>query len=44
MRTRINELEENTSCQISGCVEKVRNTKYMVFMILRDVTGHIQGL
>ena len=42
MRTRINELEENMTTNISGLVEKVRDTKYMVFLVLRDTTGHIQ--
>lgn len=42
MRTKINELKENQVSTISGLVEKIRNTKYMVFMILRDTTGHIQ--
>ena len=42
MRTKINELIENKESTISGLVDKVRNTKYMVFLILRDTTGHIQ--
>lgn len=42
MRTKISELKENTETTISGLVEKVRNTKYMVFVIVRDTTGHIQ--
>lgn len=42
MRTRINELKENTDATISGLVEKVRDTKYMVFVVIQDVTGHIQ--
>ena len=41
MRTKINELKENTETTISGLVEKVRNTKYMVFVIVQDTTGHI---
>lgn len=42
MRTRINELQENVETTISGLVEKVRDTKYMVFVIVKDTTGHIQ--
>ena len=42
MRVRISELKENEACNISGCVEKVRDTKYMVFLVLRDISGHIQ--
>ena len=42
MRTKINELIENKTTTISGLVEKVRNTKYMVFVVLKDITGHIQ--
>lgn len=42
MRTMINELEENVDTNISGLVEKVRDTKYMVFIVLRDISGHIQ--
>ena len=42
MRVRISELKENETCNISGCVEKVRDTKYMVFLVLRDISGHIQ--
>ena len=42
MRTKINKLKENEVTNICGLVEKVRNTKYMVFVILKDITGHIQ--
>ena len=42
MRTKINELKENITTDISGLVEKVRDTKYMVFLVLKDTTGHIQ--
>ena len=41
MRTRINELKENESTNISGLIEKIRDTKYMVFIVLKDITGHI---
>ena len=42
MRTRISFLEENVNTNISGLVEKVRDTKYMVFIVVKDITGHIQ--
>ena len=42
MRTRIKFLEENVNTNISGLVEKVRDTKYMVFIVVKDITGHIQ--
>ena len=42
MRTLINDLKENEITNISGLVEKIRDTKYMVFVIVKDVTGHIQ--
>ena len=42
MRVKISELKENNICHISGLVEKVRDTKYMVFVVIRDISGHIQ--
>ena len=42
MRTRLKDLKENEKTIISGLVEKVRDTKYMVFIILRDREDHIQ--
>lgn len=42
MRTLINNLKENEITNISGLVEKIRDTKYMVFIVVKDVTGHIQ--
>lgn len=42
MRTYIAELKENESTKIAGFVTKVRDTKYMVFLMLKDVTGEIQ--
>lgn len=42
MRTYIKDLKENEMVRISGFVNKVRDTKYMVFVILRDITGEIQ--
>lgn len=41
-RVYINNLEENTETKISGMIEKVRDTKYMVFIVIKDRTGHIQ--
>jgi aspartyl-tRNA synthetase len=41
-RTRISELEENQEAKISGFVEKLRDTRYMVFVILKDISGKIQ--
>lgn len=42
MRTYINNLKENENTKISGFVTKVRDTKYMVFIMLKDITGEIQ--
>lgn len=42
MRTYIKNLKENDNTKISGFVTKVRNTKYMVFIMLKDITGEIQ--
>ena len=41
-RTLINELKENVTSNIRGYAEKIRNTKYMIFIILRDRSGIIQ--
>jgi len=41
-RILINNLEENKNCKIAGFVEKLRDTKYMVFIILKDISGTIQ--
>lgn len=41
-RSLINELIESNVSKISGIIEKVRDTKYMVFIVLKDRTGHIQ--
>lgn len=41
-RTLINELKENEEAKISGFATKIRDTKYMIFVILRDRTGFIQ--
>ena len=41
-RIFIKDLEENKNVKIAGFVEKLRDTKYMVFVILKDITGSIQ--
>lgn len=41
-RTFINEIVENEECKICGYVERIRNSKNMIFVVLRDTTGKIQ--
>ena len=41
-RTLIKNLVENKETKISGFATKIRDTKYMIFVILRDRTGSIQ--
>ena len=41
-RTLINNLKENENSKISGMVSIVRDTKYMVFVVLKDRTGRMQ--
>ncbi|MBQ3475458.1 MAG: aspartate--tRNA(Asn) ligase [Bacilli bacterium] len=41
-RTLINSLEEGKETKISGWAKKVRDTKYMIFVILEDRSGSIQ--
>ena len=41
-RTLINKLKENEESRISGFATKIRDTKYMIFVILRDRSGFIQ--
>lgn len=41
-RILINELKENETSKISGWAKKIRNTKYMYFIILEDRSGTIQ--
>ena len=41
-RTLINELIENEETKISGWAKKVRDTKYMIFVVLEDRSGSIQ--
>ncbi len=42
IRTLITNLKENEECKISGWATKIRNTKYMYFIILKDRSGSIQ--
>lgn len=42
MRTLIRDLKENELSTISGMVYKVRDTKYMVFIMLKDRSSFIQ--
>ncbi len=41
-RTLINDLKENENAKISGFIESVRDTRYMVFIILKDKSNKIQ--
>lgn len=41
-RTLIKNLEENVCSTISGWATKIRDTKYMIFIILKDRSGLIQ--
>ena len=41
-RTLINSLVENEESKISGWAKKVRDTKYMIFVVLEDRSGSIQ--
>ena len=41
-RILINDLKENINSKISGWAEKIRDTKYMIFVILKDRSGNIQ--
>ncbi len=41
-RTMINEIIPTTEIKISGWVERVRDSKYMIFLVVKDKTGHIQ--
>ena len=42
IRTLINELKENEESKISGWAKKIRDTKYMYFIVLQDRSGTIQ--
>lgn len=41
-RTYINELVPEKQSKIMGWVEKFRDSKYMIFLVVRDITGKIQ--
>lgn len=41
-RVTIDQLKYGEETKISGFVEKIKNTKYMVFIILKDITGRVQ--
>ena len=41
-RVLIKNLEENELSKISGMIKTIRNTKYMIFIKLKDRTGYIQ--
>lgn len=42
MREYIKQLKENESTKIAGFVTKIRDTKYMTFLMVKDITGEIQ--
>ena len=42
MRTLIKDLKENETSNIKGMVSKVRDTKYMVFIMVKDRSSFIQ--
>lgn len=41
-RTLIGDLKEDKDARISGWAQSIRNTKYMIFVILKDRSGKIQ--
>ena len=41
-RVLINDIKENEETKISGFIESLRDTRYMVFIILKDISGKIQ--
>lgn len=41
-RTLINEIVPETEIMISGWVERIRESKNMIFLVVKDITGHIQ--
>lgn len=41
-RTLLKNLKENEETRISGFIERIRDTKYMLFVIVKDRTGFIQ--
>ena len=41
-RVLIKDLEEKENVKISGMIKTIRNTKYMIFIKLKDRSGYIQ--
>ena len=41
-RTLINEIVPETEIKISGWVERIRESKNMMFLVIKDISGHIQ--
>ncbi len=41
-RTYIKDLRASQECRIQGFVENIRNTRSMVFLVVRDCTGKVQ--
>lgn len=41
-RTTIKNLQTGKVCRIQGFVENIRNTRAMVFLVIRDITGKVQ--
>lgn len=41
-RTKINKLQPNTEIKICGFIEKIRDQKYMQFVLVRDNSGMVQ--
>ena len=41
-RTYISELKPEVNSCIMGWVEKIRDSKYMIFLVVKDITGKIQ--
>lgn len=41
-RTMIAGIVPETEIKISGWVERIRDSKYMIFMVIKDKSGHIQ--
>ncbi len=41
-RTLINNIVPETEIKISGWVERIRDSKNMIFLVVKDISGHIQ--
>ncbi len=41
-RTKISQIKPETECKISGWIERFRDSKYMIFLVIKDITGKIQ--